>query len=79
MLMGDNARFARLSQSALAQCPVSFPSGHLMDVELDVSASLAPGQYTLALTTASLGDNIAEMTGGCRGGGMVSGTLTVLP
>lgn len=78
-LVGEGATFARLSMSASAPCPASFPSGVLMDVELDVAASVAPGQYTLALTQASLGDNIATQTGGCKGNGMISGTLTVLP
>jgi hypothetical protein len=75
----DGGRFARVSQSATQGCPVSFAAGHVMDVQVDVSASTPPGDYTLTLTSASAGDNIATMTGGCKGDGAISGRLTVLP
>jgi hypothetical protein len=77
--MSDRGSFMYLTDSAQDSCPISFGPGLLVDLELDIAAGTAPGEYDLALGSTSLGDNIAVMSGGCRGAGAIGGRLTVLP
>lgn len=72
-------QFMYLSRSATSGCPRDLLAGLLVEIELVIGQDTAAGDYDIALTNSSLGDNVADQNGGCRGKGGIGGRVTVLP
>jgi len=72
---GTGSFFFATASAVGPGCPVGLSPGRLVTIELDVTPGAAAGTYELRLEDTNLGDDQAA----CRGGGKISGALTVLP